>query len=138
MDGGSRRHRAVAKLSPHPQRDTLGDKTAPIVYPPLDAPDRALAKAIAPKTKGDEDKLMTGPRPAAGGGSGAVVERNGETHQTLLWGTGETHLEVTLERLHRKFGSTWRRSPADRLPGDRPREGPCHGPPRQADRGARQ
>ena len=33
-----------------------------------------------------------------------VVERVDETHQTILRGTGETHLAVAGERLHRKFG----------------------------------
>ncbi len=32
------------------------------------------------------------------------LERNGETHQTLLWGMGETHIGIALERLQRKFG----------------------------------
>jgi len=95
---------AVAKLSHTHSGDTIADKATPIVYPPLDAPDRALAKAIAPKTKGDEDKLMTGLARLQEEDPALSVERNAETHQTLLWGTGETHLEVTLERLHRKFG----------------------------------
>ena len=33
-----------------------------------------------------------------------VVERDEETHQTLLWGTGDTHLAIAVERLERKFG----------------------------------
>ena len=33
-----------------------------------------------------------------------MIDRNEETHQTLLRGTGETHLAVALERLERKFG----------------------------------
>src|SRR5947209_7063683 len=84
---------AVAKLAHTHSGDTLADKAAPIVYPPLDAPDRALAKAIAPKTKGDEDKLMTGLARLQEEDPALSVERN-----------AETHLEVTLERLHRKFG----------------------------------
>ena len=32
------------------------------------------------------------------------LERNPETHQTLLSGMGETHLSIALERLSRKFG----------------------------------
>jgi len=32
------------------------------------------------------------------------VERNPETKQTILWGMGENHIEVTLERLKRKYG----------------------------------
>ena len=95
---------AVAKLAHTHSGDTIADKTAPIIYPPLDAPERALAKAIAPKTKGDEDKLMTGLARLQEEDPALSVERNAETHQTLLWGTGEAHLEVTLERLHRKFG----------------------------------
>ena len=95
---------AVAKLAHTHTGDTIADKAAPILYPPLDAPERALAKAIAPKTKGDEDKLMTGLARLQEEDPALSVERNAETHQTLLWGTGEAHLEVTLERLHRKFG----------------------------------
>jgi translation elongation factor EF-G len=32
------------------------------------------------------------------------IERNPETHQTLLWGQGETHLGIALARLHSKLG----------------------------------
>lgn len=95
---------ALSKLSDTHSGDTLADKSHPIVYPPLDPPERALAKAIEPKTKGDEDKLMTGLARLQEEDPALSLERNAETHQTLLWGTGETHLEVTLERLHRKFG----------------------------------
>ena len=95
---------AVAKLAHTTSGDTLTDKGSPIVYAALEAPDRALAKAIAPKTKGDEDKLMTGLARLQEEDPALSVERNAETHQTLLWGTGEAHLDVTLDRLHRKFG----------------------------------
>ncbi|HLJ08077.1 MAG TPA: elongation factor G, partial [Acidimicrobiia bacterium] len=95
---------AVAKLAHTTSGDTLTDKASPIVYPALAAPERALAKAIAPKTKGDEDKLMTGLARLQEEDPALSVERNAETHQTLLWGTGEAHLDVTLDRLHRKFG----------------------------------
>jgi elongation factor G len=95
---------AVAKLGHSHSGDTFADKSNPIVYPPLDSPDRSLAKAITPKTKGDEDKLMTGLTKLQEEDPALQVERNAETRQTLLWGTGETHLEVAIERLHRKFG----------------------------------
>lgn len=95
---------AVAKLSHTSSGDTLADRAAPVAYPPLESPHRALAKAIAPKTKGDEDKLMIGLSRLMEEDPALALERNAETHQTLLWGTGETHLEVTLERLSRKFG----------------------------------
>lgn len=95
---------AVAKLTHTSTGDTLSDKANPIVYPGLEVSERALAKAIAPKTKGDEDKLMTGLSRLCEEDPTLHIERNAETHQTLLWGTGEAHLDVTLERLARKFG----------------------------------
>jgi elongation factor G len=96
---------AVAKLGHTHSGDTLAEKGAQVAaHPPLERPDRALAKAITPKTKGDEDKLMTGLARLQEEDPALQVERNAETHQTLLWGTGEAHLDVTLERLARKFG----------------------------------
>lgn len=95
---------AVAKFAHTHTGETLADKANGVCYPLLDPPDRTLAKAIAPKTKGDEDKLMTGLARLQEEDPSLLLERNGETHQTLLWGTGESHLEVTFERLHRKFG----------------------------------
>ncbi|MGH2812225.1 MAG: elongation factor G, partial [Actinomycetota bacterium] len=95
---------AVAKLTATASGDTLAEKSAPVLYPPLDPPERALARAIAPKTKGDEDKLMTGLARIQEEDPALQLERNTETHQTVLWGTGEAHLDVVLERLARKFG----------------------------------
>jgi elongation factor G len=95
---------AVAKLAHSHSGHTLSDKSNQISYLPLDPPDRVIAKAIAPRTKGDEDKLMTALARIQEEDPALLVERNSETHQTLLWGTGETHLEITLERLSRKFG----------------------------------
>ena len=64
----------------------------------------ALSVAIRPKSKGDEDKLMTGLHRLQEEDPALVVERVDETHQTILRGTGETHLAVAVERLARKFG----------------------------------
>ena len=47
---------AVAKLKDTQTNDTLGDKSDPIVFPPLTFPEPVLAYAIEPKTRGDEDK----------------------------------------------------------------------------------
>lgn len=95
---------AVAKLTHTSSGNTLTEKADPIIFESFEAPERALAKAIAPKTKGDEDKLMTGLARLQEEDPALALDRNPETHQTVLWGTGETHLEVTLDRLSRKFG----------------------------------
>ncbi|HLF69950.1 MAG TPA: elongation factor G [Actinomycetota bacterium] len=95
---------AIAKLTATHSGNTLCDRSSPIIYDELEPVDRVLAKAIAPKTKGDEDKLMTGLARLQEEDPTLLVERNPETHQTLLWGTGDAHLEVILDRLSRKFG----------------------------------
>lgn len=95
---------AVAKLSHTHSGNTLTDKAHPITYDELEEPDRVLAKAIVPKTKGDEDKLMTALSRLHEEDPALLVERNSETHQTLIWGTGDTHLDIAMERLSRKYG----------------------------------
>jgi elongation factor G len=94
---------AIAKLAHTVTGDTLADKANPIVYPTIPPPEPLLPKAIAPKTKGDEDKLMIGLHKLIEEDPALRLERNDETHQTILWGMGDAHLDVTLERLKRKF-----------------------------------
>jgi elongation factor G len=95
---------AVPKLSDTATGDTLAPKGTPVVAAAPEPEPPALALAIRPRSKGDEDKLMTGLHRLQEEDPALVVERIDETHQTLLRGTGETHLLVTCERLHRKFG----------------------------------
>jgi elongation factor G len=95
---------AVAKLSETTTGDTIADKASPIVYPSIEPPEALLPKAVQPKTKGDEDKLMIGLHRLIEEDPALSLERNDETHQTILWGMGDAHLDVVLERLKRKFG----------------------------------
>jgi elongation factor G len=96
---------AVAKLAGTATADTLAPKGTPVVVPPIDAPRPTLAVAILPKTQADEDRLAPALHRLQDEDPALVVERSEETHQTLLWGTGETHLQITLEKLARKFGA---------------------------------
>ena len=95
---------AVAKLSDTATGDTLAPKGAPITVPALELPDPVLSIAISPKSKGDDDKLMTALRRLQEEDPTLRVRRDDESHQTLLSGMGETHLLIVTERLHRKFG----------------------------------
>jgi elongation factor G len=95
---------AVAKLTDTVTGDTLAPKGTPVVVPPPDPPVPALTIAIAPKSKGDEDKLMTAIHRLQDEDVALSVRRDDETHQTLLSGMGETHLAIVVERLQRKFG----------------------------------
>jgi elongation factor G len=95
---------AVPKLSDTATGDTLAPKGTPVIVP-APAPEPAvLSVAIRPKSKGDEDKLMTGLHRLQEEDPALVVERVDETHQTILRGTGETYLAIACERLARKFG----------------------------------
>jgi elongation factor G len=95
---------AVPKLSDTATGDTLAPKGTPVLVPGPEVEPASLSIAIRPKSKGDEDKLMTGLHRLQDEDTALVVERVDETHQTILRGTGETHLQVAAERLHRKFG----------------------------------
>ena len=95
---------AVAKLAHTHTGDTFSAKDDPVQLPPIDLPEPLLAYAIAPKTKGDEDKLSTGLARLREEDPTFRVARTDETHETVMYGMGEAHLEVMTERLKRKFG----------------------------------
>jgi elongation factor G len=95
---------AVAKLADVVTGDTLAPKGTPVVVPPLAVPETALTVGIKPKSKGDEDKLMTSLHRLQEEDPVLTLRRDDETHQTLLGGMGETHLGIVTERLARKFG----------------------------------
>jgi elongation factor G len=95
---------AVAKLGDTTTGDTLSPKGTPVRVPLVEPAPPALSIAIRPKSKGDEDKLMTALHKLQDEDPALLVRRDDETHQTLLSGMGETHLSIVAERLHRKFG----------------------------------
>ncbi len=105
---------------------------------PVDLPEPLLAYAIAPKTKGDEDKLATGLARLREEDPTLRVSRNEETHETVMHGMGEAHLEVMIERLKRKFGvEVTTGAGEDRVPRDDPGQGQGAGTPREAVGGPR-
>jgi elongation factor G len=95
---------AVAKLNHTTTGDTFSTKEDPVALPPAQMPEPLLAFAIAPKTKGDEDKLSTALARLREEDPTLRVERSDETHETVMYGMGEAHLDVMMERMKRKFG----------------------------------
>ncbi|HET6966400.1 MAG TPA: elongation factor G [Acidimicrobiales bacterium] len=95
---------AVAKLADVLTGDTLAPKTMPVSVTAFDPPEPVLQIGIRPRSKGDEDKLMTALHRLQDEDPVLTVRRDDETHQTLLGGSGETHLAIVTERLARKFG----------------------------------
>ncbi len=95
---------AVAKLGDTTTGDVLAVRGTQIEVEPFTLPEPVLSTAIHAKSKGDEDKLANALHRLEDEDPVLRLERNPETHQTLLSGMGETHLSIALERLSRKFG----------------------------------
>jgi elongation factor G len=95
---------AVAKLAHTMTGDTLAPKGKPVTVLPIARPDPVLGVAIRPRTQADEDKLAGAMHRLQEEDPALLIERNDETRQTVLRGTGETHLSITMEKLQRKFG----------------------------------
>jgi elongation factor G len=95
---------AVAKLGGTHTGDTFSTKDAPVQIPAVSLPEPLLALAIEPKTKGDEDKLSTALARLREEDPTFQVSRSDETHETVMYGMGEAHLDVMVERMKRKFG----------------------------------
>jgi elongation factor G len=94
---------AVTKLTHTLTGDTLGIKDGGPL-PPLDLPGPAYSLAITPKTHGDEEKISSGLARLGEEDPTLHVERSEETHQLVISGLGDVHLDVTLEKLKRKYG----------------------------------
>lgn len=95
---------AVAKLQDTGTGDTLCQADKPIVLPRLEFPGPIISTAIRPKSKGDEDKLSTALSKLLEEDSTFAVRRDAELRQTIISGMGDTHLELVVDRLKRKFG----------------------------------
>ena len=95
---------AVAKLADTHTGDSLCDRTHPIIYDAIDTPEPVYAVAIHAKTKIDEDKLGPALHRLEDENPCFEVRREADTGETLLVGTGETQMEVLVDRLGR-FGA---------------------------------
>jgi elongation factor G len=93
---------AVAKLQSTLTGDLLGTPNGAV--PEVHAPQPAYTVAIFPKSRGDEEKISSGLARLAEEDPTLQVRRNEETHQLLIGGMGDVHLDVVLEKLKRKYG----------------------------------
>lgn len=95
---------AVAKLKETLTGDTLCDEKHPVVYPPLKEYPAAVTFAVQAASRGDEDKLATALHRLREEDPFIRVGRDPQTSETLLSGLGQAHVEVTVEKIRRKFG----------------------------------
>lgn len=83
--------------------DTLCDEAHPIELEKLEIPEPVISVAVEPKTKADQEKLSLALQKIALEDPSFKVSINHETGQTLIWGMGELHLEIIVDRLIREF-----------------------------------
>src|SRR5579871_179095 len=95
---------AVVKLQNTHTNDTLSAKEKALTLAPIAFPPPAFTAAIAPKTKSDLDKMGTALSRVAEEDPTIHITRDQETAETLISGMGESHIDITIERMQRKFG----------------------------------
>jgi elongation factor G len=96
---------AVAKLKETITGDTLCDKAHPYIVEPIHYQEPVMAFAIEAKNKGEEDKISNGMHRLLEEDPTLRFVRDEQTKEMILSGMGQLHLEITLERLKRKFGT---------------------------------
>jgi len=96
---------AVAKLSETGTGDTLCAKDAPLILPGITFPSPAFSAAVYPKTKADLDKMGQAMQRLAEEDPTLRVRRDPDTGETIIEGMGESHIDVAVERMKRKFGA---------------------------------
>lgn len=96
---------AIAKLKDTQTGDTLCQESHPICYPGLNLPRPVLSFAIEAKSKADIDKVSLGLHKLIEEDPTLEFVRNTDTKEMVLSGLGQLHIDVALEKLHRKFGA---------------------------------
>jgi elongation factor G len=94
---------AVAKLKDTTTGDTLCDEKSSVIFPAPARPAPVISFAIRPKTKGDEEKASQALQRLVEEDHALETHRDPQTHEIILSGTGQMHIEVTVEKLKRKF-----------------------------------
>jgi elongation factor G len=91
------------KLKETQTGDTLGDEAQPFELPRITFPEPAINFAIQPKSRGDEDKISLALARIAEEDPTVHHHFDPETKQLLISGVGSLHVEMTVERMKRKY-----------------------------------
>ena len=95
---------AIPKLTTTNTGDTLCSPTRKVVFDGIDYPTPTLGMAVVPKNKGEEDKIAQGMLKLAEEDPTISFASNHETHEQVVRGLGEQHLDVIKAKLKSKFG----------------------------------
>ena len=95
---------AVPKLDSALTGHTLGDKGVDQIQVSINLPNPIYTRAVYPKSKADVDKMSTSLARITEEDPSLGLKREPDTLEMLLSGLGDTHLEVSVEKMKRKFG----------------------------------
>ncbi len=95
---------AIGKLKDTQTGDTLCDEHDPILYPGLQLARPVMSFAVEPKSKADVEKVSLGLHKLIEEDPTLEFTRNAETKEMVLSGMGQLHIDVTFEKLRRKYG----------------------------------
>lgn len=95
---------AIGKLKDTLTGDTICDEHHPILYPALPHTRPVMSFALEPKSKADVEKVSLGLHKLVEEDPTLEFVRNHETKEMILSGMGQLHVDVTFEKLRRKYG----------------------------------
>src|SRR6266850_3424459 len=95
---------ACVKLKETQTGDTLCDKAHPIIYDPVQYPEAAIAFAIEPKSRQDEEKISVALHKILEEDPALHFSRDDQTKEFLLAGSGQLHVETVIDKLRKRYG----------------------------------
>jgi len=95
---------AITKIDAVHTGDTLATEAYPYRLQPIRFPPPVMALALEPVSRPDDDKMTEALGKLLEADPTLQLERNADTHQTVLWGMGHVHLEVAVATLKERFG----------------------------------
>lgn len=95
---------AVSKLNNTKTGDTLCDPSVNIKLQGIEFAEPCYSRAIAPKTKGGEEKIASGLNRLKDEDPAFTLVNNVETKQMVVSGAGDIHIDVLCSKLKSKFG----------------------------------
>lgn len=95
---------ALAKLKDTATGDTLADHALPVQFPAYEFPPAAISFAITAKAKGDEEKVSSALRRLSEEDPAMKLRLEAQTHEMIITGTSQMHVEVILDKMKRRFG----------------------------------
>ena len=95
---------AVTKLNSVVTGDTISARDRPLSIQSADSLMPVHHMAVYPKSKADIDKMTSSLSRIVEEDPSIVISRDADTNEMIMGGLGDTHLDVTIEKMQRKFG----------------------------------